>query len=223
MLSRYDFEVGGDTSRLDVVNDQRGCPTYTVDLARALIQLCRKNASGIVHATTRATAPGLSLRKRLCAARDFRRMVRPVSSRTNGTACASARLFRFVAGSSASLGIEMPSWRDALRRYLKQRLSRSSYRRLPLLRPALLGLPGARLGNLVKLIQNYIDGRFVSGKKEFADVNPADGTTIAQVTEADQEQVNAGRRRGSTGLERRVGPHRSPRACGAFAQGCRCH
>jgi aminomuconate-semialdehyde/2-hydroxymuconate-6-semialdehyde dehydrogenase len=50
----------------------------------------------------------------------------------------------------------------------------------------------------VKLIQNYIDGRFVSGKQEFADVNPADGTVIAQVTEADKAQVeeaiHAGRR-----------------------------
>ncbi|MFZ1159460.1 MAG: dTDP-4-dehydrorhamnose reductase, partial [Candidatus Sulfotelmatobacter sp.] len=36
---------------LDVVNDQRGCPTYAADLANAIIQLCRANASGIVHAT----------------------------------------------------------------------------------------------------------------------------------------------------------------------------
>lgn len=42
----------------------------------------------------------------------------------------------------------------------------------------------------VKLIQNYIDSRFVSGKRHFADVNPADGTVIAQVTEATAEQVN---------------------------------
>jgi aminomuconate-semialdehyde/2-hydroxymuconate-6-semialdehyde dehydrogenase len=42
----------------------------------------------------------------------------------------------------------------------------------------------------VKLIQNYIDGRFVPGKREFADVNPADGTVIAQVTEADEPQVD---------------------------------
>jgi aminomuconate-semialdehyde/2-hydroxymuconate-6-semialdehyde dehydrogenase len=42
----------------------------------------------------------------------------------------------------------------------------------------------------VKLIQNYIDGRFVSGKREFPDVNPADGTVIAQVTEADDAQVD---------------------------------
>jgi len=42
----------------------------------------------------------------------------------------------------------------------------------------------------VKLIQNYIDGRFVPGKREFTDVNPADGTVIAQVTEADNAQVD---------------------------------
>ncbi|MGA7218374.1 MAG: 2-hydroxymuconic semialdehyde dehydrogenase [Candidatus Sulfotelmatobacter sp.] len=42
----------------------------------------------------------------------------------------------------------------------------------------------------MKLIQNYIDGRFVSGRREFADINPADGTIIAQVTEADEQQVN---------------------------------
>ncbi len=42
----------------------------------------------------------------------------------------------------------------------------------------------------MKLIQNYIDGRFVSGKREFADVNPADGSVIAQVTEAGESQVN---------------------------------
>ncbi|MGB8579485.1 MAG: 2-hydroxymuconic semialdehyde dehydrogenase [Candidatus Sulfotelmatobacter sp.] len=41
----------------------------------------------------------------------------------------------------------------------------------------------------MKLIQNYIDGRFVRGEHEFDDVNPADGTVIAQVTEATQEQV----------------------------------
>ena len=42
----------------------------------------------------------------------------------------------------------------------------------------------------MKSILNYIDGQFVRGKREFADVNPADGSVIAQVTEADQGQVN---------------------------------
>jgi aminomuconate-semialdehyde/2-hydroxymuconate-6-semialdehyde dehydrogenase len=42
----------------------------------------------------------------------------------------------------------------------------------------------------VKSILNYIDGQFVRGKQEFADINPADGTLIAQVMEADQDLVD---------------------------------
>jgi aminomuconate-semialdehyde/2-hydroxymuconate-6-semialdehyde dehydrogenase len=42
----------------------------------------------------------------------------------------------------------------------------------------------------MKSIQNYIDGKFVCGQREFADVNPADGTVIAQVSEADQGMVD---------------------------------
>ena len=42
----------------------------------------------------------------------------------------------------------------------------------------------------MKSILNYINGQSVRGKREFADVNPADGTVIADVTEADQSQVD---------------------------------
>lgn len=42
----------------------------------------------------------------------------------------------------------------------------------------------------MKSILNYIDGQFVRGKRGFADVNPADGSVIAQVSEADQGLVD---------------------------------
>lgn len=42
----------------------------------------------------------------------------------------------------------------------------------------------------MKLIRNYIDGKFVPGTREFADVNPADGSVIAQVGEADRNLVD---------------------------------
>jgi aminomuconate-semialdehyde/2-hydroxymuconate-6-semialdehyde dehydrogenase len=47
-----------------------------------------------------------------------------------------------------------------------------------------------RGSGLVKSILNYIDGQFVRGQQEFADVNPADGSLIAQVTEADRGLVD---------------------------------
>jgi len=42
----------------------------------------------------------------------------------------------------------------------------------------------------VKSILNYIDGQFVRGKREFPDINPADGTVIAEVSEADSDLVD---------------------------------
>src|SRR5215475_2748471 len=38
----------------------------------------------------------------------------------------------------------------------------------------------------MNFIQNYIDGQFVAGRREFPDVNPADGRPIARVSEADR-------------------------------------
>jgi aminomuconate-semialdehyde/2-hydroxymuconate-6-semialdehyde dehydrogenase len=43
----------------------------------------------------------------------------------------------------------------------------------------------------VKVIQNYIDGCFVNGSQDFADINPADGSVIAKVSEASEAQVDA--------------------------------
>jgi len=41
-----------------------------------------------------------------------------------------------------------------------------------------------------KLLQSYVNGQFVRGTREFPDINPADGSVIAQVSEADESLVN---------------------------------
>jgi len=43
----------------------------------------------------------------------------------------------------------------------------------------------------VKSIQNYIDGKFVGSERQFDDLNPADGTLVARVHEADEGLVDA--------------------------------
>jgi aminomuconate-semialdehyde/2-hydroxymuconate-6-semialdehyde dehydrogenase len=42
----------------------------------------------------------------------------------------------------------------------------------------------------LKLLHSYVNGEFVAGKRQFDDVNPADGTLIANVSEADRELVD---------------------------------
>ncbi len=45
------LKLASGVSEIEVVNDQRGCPTYNRDLARTVIGLCRRGGKGIVHAT----------------------------------------------------------------------------------------------------------------------------------------------------------------------------
>lgn len=45
------LKLADNKPEIKVVNDQRGCPTYTRDLADAIVALCRANAQGIVHCT----------------------------------------------------------------------------------------------------------------------------------------------------------------------------
>ena len=115
------LRLGASRSALDVVNDQRGCPTYTVDLAQAIIQLCRKNASGIVHVTNSGDCTWFEFAKEIFKQAGMRTEVNAVSSQQMARPAPRPAYSVLSATSLRRLGIEMPSWQDALRRYLEER------------------------------------------------------------------------------------------------------
>jgi dTDP-4-dehydrorhamnose reductase len=106
---------------LDVVNDQCGCPTYSVDLARAIIGLCRNSASGIVHVTNAGDCSWFEFAREIVKGVGMTTEVRPVSSQQMAR---PARRPAYSVLSSSRLeqyGITMPTWHDALQRYLQER------------------------------------------------------------------------------------------------------
>ena len=106
---------------LDVVNDQRGCPTYTVDLAKAIIELCGKNAGGIVHAANAGKCSWFEFAEEIVQDADLATKVRPVSSQRMARPAPRPAYSVLSATSLHRYGIEMPEWKDALRRYLEER------------------------------------------------------------------------------------------------------
>jgi dTDP-4-dehydrorhamnose reductase len=106
---------------IDVVNNQRGCPTYAEDLARAVIQLCQRNAKGIVQATNRGDCTWFDFAAEIVASAGLKTEVRPVSSQQMARPASRPAYSVLSPASLQSLGIEMPSWHDALQRYLKAR------------------------------------------------------------------------------------------------------
>jgi dTDP-4-dehydrorhamnose reductase len=117
------LKLAASRPALDVVNDQRGSPTYAVDLARAIIQLCRKNASGIVHVTNAGDCTWFDFAEEIVRSAGLATTVRPVSSQQMARPAPRPAYSVLSPTRLQALGIEMPSWRDALRRYLEQRQS----------------------------------------------------------------------------------------------------
>jgi dTDP-4-dehydrorhamnose reductase len=116
------LKLAASRSSLDVVNDQRGCPTYTVDLARAIIELCRKNAEGIVHATNTGDCSWFEFAEEIVRSAGINTAVRPVSSVVMARPAPRPAYSVLSPTSLQAFGHSMPSWRDALRCYLEDRL-----------------------------------------------------------------------------------------------------
>lgn len=106
---------------LDVVDDQRGCPTYTVDLARAIIELCRKNASGIVHMTSSGECTWFEFAREIVKFAGLPTEVRPVNSQQVARPAPRPAYSVLSATGLRQYGIEMPGWQNALGRYLQER------------------------------------------------------------------------------------------------------
>ena len=115
------LKLAASRPALDVVNDQRGCPTYSVDLARAIVRLCRKDASGIVHVTNANNCTWFEFAQDIISGAGLATVVRPVSSQQMARPAPRPSYSVLSATRLRALGIEMPSWRDSLRRYLEER------------------------------------------------------------------------------------------------------
>ena len=115
------LKLAASRPALDVVNDQRGSPTYAVDLARAIIQLCRIGATEIVHATNAGDCTWFEFAKEIVRSAGFATTVRPVSSQQMARPAPRPAYSVLSPTRLLALGIEMPSWHDAFRRYLEQR------------------------------------------------------------------------------------------------------
>ncbi|MGA8214109.1 MAG: dTDP-4-dehydrorhamnose reductase [Candidatus Sulfotelmatobacter sp.] len=117
------LKLAASRPALDVVNDQRGCPTYTVDLARTIVQLCRTDASGIVHVTDAGDCTWFEFAEKIVSSAGLTTTVRPVSSQQMARPARRPTYSVLSPTRLQTLGIEMPSWHTALRRYLEQRQS----------------------------------------------------------------------------------------------------
>jgi dTDP-4-dehydrorhamnose reductase len=103
---------------ISVVNDQRGSPTFTRDLASALVQLCRASARGIVHVTNSGNCTWYDFAAEIVRASGLPAKVKPVTTAEFPRPARRPAYSVLSPDSLHAYSILMPDWQDALRRYL---------------------------------------------------------------------------------------------------------
>ena len=106
-----------------VVNDQIGTPTYTKDLARLLVDMIETEKYGYYHATNEGGyISWYDFCKEIYKQANYQTIVRPVSTKEYGLSKAvrpfNSRLDKSKLSDNGF--IRLPSWQDALSRYLKE-------------------------------------------------------------------------------------------------------
>src|SRR5207249_9181306 len=115
------LKLAANRSEIDVVDDQRGSPTYAADLAYAIAQLCGRDSQGIVHATNRGDCSWFEFAREIVSRAGLTTIIKPT---TSDKFVRPAERPKYSVLSSSSLekyAITMPGWEDALKRYLAAR------------------------------------------------------------------------------------------------------
>jgi dTDP-4-dehydrorhamnose reductase len=107
---------------LRVVNDQIGCPTYAVDLAKGIKRLLEHRLKGIVHMTNTGETTWFDLARYAVEATGLKVKVKPVSSSEFRTKARRPHYSVLASTVMESCGIEpLPSWQEAVDAYLRRK------------------------------------------------------------------------------------------------------
>lgn len=107
--------------KLTVVNDQFGSPTYTYDLARLLVDMIQTDKYGIYHATNEGICTWYEFACEIFRQAGVKIEVTPVPASEYPAKAKRPENSRLDKSKLTENGFErLPSWQDALRRYIKE-------------------------------------------------------------------------------------------------------
>lgn len=115
------LNLGKTRDSLTVVNDQFGSPTYTFDLARLLVDMVETDKYGIYHATNEGICTWYEFACEIFRQTGLNVKVSPVLASEYPAKAKRPSNSRMSKEKLTANGFEkLPSWQDALSRYLKE-------------------------------------------------------------------------------------------------------
>ncbi len=115
------LKLGKEREEVSVVYDQHGSPTYAVDLADIIYQALEKNIPyGIYHTTNLGFTTWYDFTKKIYSLAGVDCKVNPVTSAEFVKPAKRPANSMLSKEKILDAGVEIPSWEDALERYLKE-------------------------------------------------------------------------------------------------------
>ena len=121
--------LAGDAIR--VVDDQILTPTYTVDLAEAVRKLLLTEKYGLYHLSSEGQCSWYDFTRHIFDSAGIQAQLSPVKSSDFPSPVKRPAYSVLSKGKFQGLGLSIPSWKDALPRYLQERSKRSVAADLP--------------------------------------------------------------------------------------------
>ena len=114
------MRLATETLPLEVVDDQRGCPTYADDLAKAIRQLLTGRMQGICHVTNSGHCTWQEFAQAIVQQMGLEIVVRPITTAQAGRPATRPAYSVLSQERFASQYSPLPDWRDALARFMKR-------------------------------------------------------------------------------------------------------
>lgn len=115
------LRLGETRDKLNVVGDQFGSPTYTSDLAKLLIEMIKTDKYGVYHASNEGYCSWADFAQEIFRQANIKVKVSSISTEEYPTRAARPKNSRMSKQKLVDSGFNpLPSWQDAVERYLKQ-------------------------------------------------------------------------------------------------------
>ena len=113
------MRLAGERPFLEVVGDQRGCPTNADDLALALKDLLTSDLRGICHVTNTGDCTWHEFAEAIVSLMDLSTPVRPITTAQAGRHARRPAYSVLAQGRLGTVRALLPHWQNALARFMK--------------------------------------------------------------------------------------------------------
>jgi len=114
------MKLAGEKPFLEVVGDQRGCPTNAEDLALVLRDLLTSDLRGICHVTNTGNCTWHEFAEAIVSLMGLSTPVRPITTAQMGRPARRPAYSVLAQGRLGTVRALLPHWKDALARFMKE-------------------------------------------------------------------------------------------------------